>query len=304
MEIPKILEKKVLRCFGLEGRVWLDKLPSLVEACINKWNLTDCELSPVISFNYICFANSPQYGEVALKVGIPHFDLNTEMTAIRLYNGRNICRCYDFDADWGAMLLERFRPGFDLTSVAGSPERIGIAAKLVSALPIVLEHSHGLPKWSDLALRTFSKLRCNNRVEERMLNLVDIAEEKIYALENSGRKLVLLHGDLNHWNILMANAGWQAIDPKGQIGVAGMEAGRFILNELEIAAPDDPVKLMDEITSVFSKEMGEPRHIIALCAFLDKALSTSWKFEEHEQRDLTADVAECQFLLDYYLSLL
>lgn len=94
-----------------------------------------------------------------------------------------------------------------------------------------------------------------------------------------------------------------AIDPKGQAGVACMEAGRFIINELEIAKRENPVSLMDEMTAVFSEKLGEPRAVIALVAFLDKVMGTSWKFEEHEPRDLTEDVNECEFLYQYYANL-
>ena len=305
MHIPTILEKKILRCFGPAGQHWLNTLPSLVAGCIDKWDLTDCETSEVISFNYVCFAVSPDYGEVALKIGVPHLDLNTEMISINLYAGNNICKCHDQDAGLGAMLLERISPGYDLTRLTDSSERIRAAAQLISNLPVPVKHNHGLPSWSDLAQNTFGKLRTENPAEHQMLNLVDIAEDLISGLESSGRPKVLLHGDLNHWNILMDKGGlWKAIDPKGQIGVACMESGRFILNELEIAAPIAPKNLMDQLTAEFSEALAEPRHIIALCAFLDKALGTSWKFDEHEKRDLSADVEECQFLLDYYKSLL
>lgn len=301
MEIPQILKNKINRGFGPRGQQWLDELPGIVEKCIDKWDLTQCRESEIMSYNYVCFADSPDFGQVALKVGIPHFDLHTEMTAIQLYAGRNICRCHAQDKELSAMLLERIRPGFDLTMVANSQERVQIAADLVAHLPLPLSRDCGLPLWSDLARKTFGKLRAGGTCGEGMLRLTEKAEELILELENSGRPRVLLHGDLNHWNILKAGDGqWKAIDPKGQVGVACMEAGRFMLNELEIAAPKSPTQLMDNMTAVISEKMGEPRWVLALTAFLDKALSTSWKFEEHQVRNLSADVAECEFLHNYY----
>ena len=201
------------------------------------------------------------------------------------------------------MLLERIRPGHDLTTIASSSERIAIAARLTSQLPLPILDSHGLPRWSVLARRTFGKLQASNTGGEQMLKLTERAEELICQLETSGRQPVLLHGDLNHWNILQDIHGqWKAIDPKGQVGVTCMEAGRFILNELDIAQPQNSRQLLDQITSVFAPAFREPEHIIALCAFLDKALNTSWKFEEHEVRDCAGDVAQLQFIYDYYLT--
>jgi len=302
MQIPHMLRKKITGGFGPRGEKWLDKLPLLVEDCIRRWNLTDCVESSVISYNYVCFANSPEYGAVALKVGIPHLDLTAEMTAIKLYDGKNICQCYEQDPDLGAMLLERIQPGYDLTSVKSSSQRIKLAADVVAALPMEVSSAHDLPSWSDLAARTFGRLKEQSQAQ-KMLGLAAQAEELLRELEDSGRKRVLLHGDLNHYNILKSAEGWMAIDPKGQIGVTCMEAGRFMLNELEIAAPRDPVGLMNEMTAAFSEKLKEPRSIIALVAFLDKALSTSWKFEGFGPRDLTEDVEECGLLLRYYRSI-
>lgn len=304
MQIPDILRKKVVRCFGPQGEQWLRELPLLFQDCVEKWRLTDIQVSPILSFNYVCFGRSPEYGDVALKIGVPlDGELQTEMTAINLYQGRNICRCYDLDESLGAMLLERIRPGHDLTTIASSSERTAIAARLISQLPLPILDSHGLPRWSGLARRTFGKLRASNNGGAQMLQLTERAEELICQLETSGRPPVLLHGDLNHWNILLDSHGhWKAIDPKGQVGVACMEAGRFILNELDIAQPQNPGQLLDQITKAFAQAFREPRHIIALSAFLDKALGTSWKFEEHEVWDRSGDVAELQFFYDYYLA--
>ena len=301
MQIPATLVKKVVRCFGPEGESWLERLPHLYEACLSKWRLTNIQISSVISFNYVCFATSPDYGEVALKIGVPHNELFTEITALNIYEGRSICKCFAYDLELGAMLLERIKPGRDLTSLLSSDERLQAASRLVAQLPVPLQRGHVLPLWSDLAQRTFGKLRVQNSAGPQMTALVNLAEEMIQQLENSGRPLVLLHGDLNHWNILLDQDGqWKAIDPKGQVGVAAMETSRFILNELDISAPTAPAQLLSHMTEAFAKELKEPQHIIAQCAFLDKALSTSWKFEEHQKRDLTADVEECKFYLDFY----
>ena len=250
MHIPDILRSQILRTFGPQGGEWLDRLPAIIEECTAQWQLTACVNSEIMSYNYVGFAQSREYGQVALKIGFPHFDLNTEMVAIKLYNGRNICQCYEQDEGRSAMLLERLTPGYDLTTVANSRERIGIAAELAAALPLPLEGT-GLPSWSELAQKTFTKLRVQINAGERMFRLLDLAERKLGELENSGRARVLLHGDLNHWNILKDCNGWKAIDPKGQAGVACMEVGRFMLNELEIAASNNPTELMDEMTAVY-----------------------------------------------------
>lgn len=130
-----------------------------------------------------------------------------------------------------------------------------------------------------------------------MLSLVDAAEGMLGEIETPDRPLVLLHGDLNHWNTLRAGDGWKAIDPKGAVGVRCLEAGRYIINELDLLSPAKRQPGLDGMTSTIGAEMGEPPHAIAACAFYDSVLSTCWSFEEHERRDLSAQVDRCAFLL-------
>ncbi len=306
LEIPPVLRRKVLRFFGQEGEAWLKRLPALFAACIDKWKLTGCMVSPVISINYLCFARSPDFGEVALKIGIPDTELFTEIEALTRYRGRQICNCFDHDPQLGAMLLERIIPGDDLTTVQDPIERTYIAARLAAVLPIALSSAetgagYRLPRVSEWAARAFARIRRENIAGPRMLFLVDAAEELLGEIEAPDRPLVLLHGDLNHWNILRdGDGGWRAIDPKGAIGVRCLEAARYMINEIELLERYQWELALDRMVSVIGAEMGEPRHIVAACAFFDSALSTCWSFEEHERRDLTAHVDRCGFFLDEY----
>lgn len=294
--IPDILEKKVKRCFGPKGHKWLEQLPGLLAACSSKWNLTEVAPSPVMSFNLVCFAQSPAYGPVVLKIGVPHLDLFTEMEALRIYGGRNICKIFDWDAELGAMLLERVMPGEDLLTIKNSSERIKVAATLAAALPLpVTEHS--LPTLAELMDEAFARQRREQTGGKKMLELIDAAQN-LYRQLAADRPQLLLHGDLNHWNILSNNGRWQAIDPKGIIGPACMEPARFMLNELELSGRE-PLACLDEMTAILSNKLGEHPRIVATAAFLDAVLSTCWTLEEHQQRDRTEEIERCCLLHRY-----
>ena len=301
MKIPSILKKKVIRCFGPRGKQWLHKLPQLFERCVEQWNLTRCRNSPVMSHSYVCFAHSPDYGDVALKIAVPHNELFTEMTALSVYPGENICCLYESSQELGAMLLEKISPGGDLTTLPDRSQRIDVAADLVSRLPVRLKKSCHLPLLPQLAKKTFARLQKEHPEEAQLLGFVHKAEKLISDLYCSPRPRVLLHGDLNHWNILEdGQNGWRAIDPKGQEGVACMEAARFMINELDMASADKWSDCLEQMTAVFSCRLNEPESIINLCAFVDNVVSTCWKFEEHIQRDLTPDVQQCASLWKHY----
>ncbi|MFZ5828390.1 MAG: aminoglycoside phosphotransferase family protein, partial [Bacillota bacterium] len=111
----------------------------------------------------------------------------------------------------------------------------------------------------------------------------------------------LLHGDLHHKNILRdRQGGWRAIDPKGIAGVAVMETARFIQNELDLVAPDEVPAALDHMTSLFAAELGQPKRMVALCAFVDKVLSTVWGIEEnYTEAQLAACMSQCDLFLEH-----
>jgi len=137
-----------------------------------------------------------------------------------------------------------------------------------------------------------------------MLRLVDSAEALLGEIERPGDPLYVLHGDLNHWNMLEDSSGaWRAIDPKGVVTVRAMEAGRFVINELDFLPASSWQSRLGSIAGVLGGAFGEPPHRIALCAFFDQVLSTSWSYEEYVRRDLSSDLKQAETLLAAYRAL-
>ena len=180
MIIPDYFKKKITIVFEDKGEKWLADLPEIFEKCIDKWDLTDLKISQDLSFNYVCFAKSPEFGDVALKIGVPYPELYTEMEALTLYNGGDICLCYDLDRELGALLLERILPGGDLNTVEDQTTKVEIAAELMANLPIEIEENEKLPSYSDWIERGFKTARMKREeMGEELLTLVDRAE-KLY----------------------------------------------------------------------------------------------------------------------------
>ena len=288
--IPASLRQKVLRVFGPPAGQWLENLPGLLDACIQKWNLHDCSPSPIMSHNMICFASSPEFGDVVLKIGFPHRELYTEKDALALFSGRNICQIFAWDESLGAMLLERISPGRDLTTLNNKDQRVSAAAILAAELPVQVPESHNFPLFSELISRAFKRQRQEGAYPE-MLQYMDAAQQA-YARLSAGRPQVLLHGDLNHWNILSHNGQWKAIDPKGIIGPACMEPARFMQNQLRISSWQE----LHELAAAMGAAIGEPPSVAIDAVFVDTVLGTCWSMEEHQQKDRSSDVALCGFL--------
>jgi streptomycin 6-kinase len=301
MQIPESFDDNVKRIFGEKGVAWRKNLPQLLEVCMKKWNLSNCRLSKHLSMNLICFAESLEYGEVALKVGVPHADLFTEMKALSFYAGRQICKCYDYDIELGAMVLEKVDPGVQLKDLSDSVERINIGSDVISRLPIFIEDTEEFPIYAKWVEKAFKRAREENKVGEKMLYYIDEAEIIFKEIENSDKRRVLLHGDLHHENILQDKDGsWKAIDPKGVIGPMSMEAARFIENEFSFVVPEERLRSLDKMTTIFSDKLGTSKRMIAACSFVLMVLSICWCFEDYSQSEkLYEDIKDCQVYLDY-----
>jgi streptomycin 6-kinase len=301
LHLPPAFRERIQRAFGKEGTAWLEQLPQILALCQDRWRLTDLRLSGKLSYNLICFAQSPAYRSVALKIGVPHPELFTEMKALWLYAGRGICACYDADAELGALLLERIMPGSDLTQVVDNEERFRIAAGLMATLPVPHMDDKGLPSYADWISRAFARARAETGAGSELLSLVDIAERFFREIDTPDRPRVLLHGDLHHKNILQdRQGGWKAIDPKGVIGPSFLEAARFMQNEFGMGARENRLARLDQMTSIFAEHLGEPKQLLAKCAFVDKVLATCWSAEENpDPAELQGAVEECQALLRY-----
>ena len=82
----------VLSIFGEKGHVWLDELPSVLSQCRTRFGLKTGKPSPLLSINYIEFAETNHGKPVVLKVGVPHPELYTEMEALKYYDGRGVVK--------------------------------------------------------------------------------------------------------------------------------------------------------------------------------------------------------------------
>lgn len=282
MIIPQALHDKILRVFGDRGAWWLCHAPALADKAIERWRLSDVTLSPVLSHNLICFATSPQYGPVALKMGVPHDELFREMEALRAYGGGLACRLFEVRRDLAAMLLERISPGTDLWQVASRGERLRVLGSLMVRLPIPASSVTGIPRHSEVTERTFLRLRDDGDMDETLAGLLEaaaLAERQLHA--DSRSYDILLHGDLNHWNILLDGSGtWRIIDPHGFIGPAVLDAGRFIHNEMTHSSCSCTDEELNGMVTSLASDLGTEKSHIASAALIDAVLSTCWNIEE------------------------
>lgn len=283
-ELPGDFKKSVLRIFGDSGRDWIPRFPGILEQCRERWRLILGAPVEDLSINYVTFAVTETGEEVVLKVGVPHREMETEIEALRIYDGKRMVRCLDADLRLGAMLLKRITPGRMLKDLRDNRQEAKIAAGLMRELPVPEPAKHSLPAFAQWTERAFRRARgaCGPGGSPLPVELLDQAEQVFRGIQDSSRKAALLHGDLHHENILYdEERGWTAIDPKGVIGDPCLEVGRYLHNQL----PGDmslreKKRRIDERVEILSSELGESEQRIRSCGFVDLVLALCWSVEE------------------------
>jgi streptomycin 6-kinase len=186
-----------------------------------EWGL---ELGPAFALSNYSFVASAG-NDAVLKVTPPEDDeSNEEADALELWNGEGAVRLLRWDRTRRALLLERARPGTDIsqlpedeaTSIAIS---VGLRLWRPAREPFRWIGDH-VPRWLDRAERSDQEGR----------DLIPLARE-LYASLDVGRD-VLVHGDLHHHNILRSGERHLAIDAKAMLGEPEYDVPSFLRNPL------------------------------------------------------------------------
>jgi streptomycin 6-kinase len=100
-----------------EGRAWLERLPRILEECLQRWRL---ELGSPFAYAYASLAlpaRLPDGNEAVLKICFPHRESEHEGDALAAWDGNGAVRLLAQDRERWALLLERCRPGTRLGEI-------------------------------------------------------------------------------------------------------------------------------------------------------------------------------------------
>ena len=152
---------------------------------------------------------------------------------LNAFNGQGVVRCDDYID--GAVLLERLIPGTCLAELplnGKDEEATEILADVVSRMSHPPGSLDGVPTVQDWGKGFQDYLASANNQIPR--DLVEEARCLYSSLCASQTSAVLLHGDLQHYNVLFDHSrGWTAIDPKGVVGEIEYEVGASLRNPIE-----------------------------------------------------------------------
>ena len=121
-------------------------------------------------------------------------------------------------------------------------------------------------------------------------SLVDDARARFASLASSQRRPRLLHGDLQHYNILFdTNRGWLAIDPKGVVGEVEYEVGAVLRNPAEspdlFASAETVARRVSQLSELLGIDPGRTLE----WGYVQAVLSAIWCLEDGHE--VTADSA-------------
>ena len=251
---------------------WIDELPSIVDACAERWSLTLGEPWT----NSIASLTMParRGGEaVVLKIGIPDREGEHEGEALRRVGGDGAVLLLDEAPMHRALLLERCLPGTPLTDEdpdAALEVLVGLLPRLW--IPAGEPFRPLADEVADLTLEMREHWERTGRTVER--RLIDAAIEAFEFLAPTQGERVLVNQDLHADNVLAAEREpWLLIDPKPlvgerEFGVASIVRGRELGH-----SRDAVLRRLDRVTA----ELGLDRERARLWSM---AHTVSWGFDD------------------------
>src|SRR5262245_16264851 len=220
--------------------------------------------------------------QLALKIIKQRGDEWTSGAIVRAFDGRGVVHVHEFDD--GVLLLDLLSPGHSLASVTtpGDDESATfIIADVIRRMqgtpappgcPDVMDWYPGFDRYLTSGDQRFPR------------PLIEDARARFASLASSERRTRLLHGDLQHYNILFDSAqGWLAIDPKGVIGEVEYEVGAMLRNP--VGRPELFVSA-ETVTRRVTRLSGlldiDPRRTLEW-GYVQAVLSAVWSVEDgHE----------------------
>ena len=273
----------ILELYGEQGAEWLRDLPEMIVNYEQRWAI-QVQQPFDLSYNYVAPAVRAGGTPVVFKAGVPHPELFSEMSALRIFDGRGIARLLEADEEHGVMLLERVFPGTMLADLEDDEQATSIAVQVMRQLWQPAPKVHAFPTVADWA-SGLSRIKGHYAGGTGPFppGMVDRAEKLFAELICTMGEQVLLHGDFHHYNILAADRQpWLAIDPKGVIGEAEYELGALLRNPWDrMISEPHPARLLRRRIDQLSDELGFDRERIAAWSFATQVLSCWWLVEDH-----------------------
>jgi len=220
---------------------------------------------------------------------------------VRAFDRKGVVDVYEHIP--GAMLLEQLMPGTPLVRVAldrSDDEATEILADVIqrmspSRIPpncaTVADWATGFARYAASGDR---------QIPTALVERAGELYEQLCATQQTTR---LLHGDLQHYNVLWdQRRGWIAIDPKGVVGELEYEIGAFIRNPMERPELLASLPIVERRLDYFARALNLNCARALSWTFAQAVLSAIWSVEDGFAVDATNSAIQVANVLAPMLS--
>jgi streptomycin 6-kinase len=302
--LPEDFVQLMRDVYGTEAaNAWFQRLPSFLEECAERWQLKLLPPFENLSFHYVAPAIRADGTPVILKTSEFSDEFEHGLAALRLFDGRGIARLLEFDEEKKVMLLERLQPGTMLEELVPEQDEqaTSILASVMRQLWRPAPTKHTFPTVEQLG-QGLTQLRAHyaGGYGPFPARLVDEAIDLFATLSASAPRIMLLHGDLQHHNILRSGDTWLAIDPKGVVGDPGYEVGASFYNPMpRILEVPDLERMLARRVAQLSEELGMERARIRSWG-LAQCMLNAWNMVANNQLSMNPQgILRCAEILSH-----
>lgn len=216
---------------------------------------------------------------VVLKITKNTCDESHSGKVLRAFAGDGAVRVYESETD--AVLMERLEPGELLVEMVkrGEDEE---ATRILADVIRKLSHRDAPPESPTVADwgRGFDRY-VESGDQQIPRELVLDARDLFQELTSTQRTTMLLHGDLQHYNVLFDNErGWVAIDPKGVVGELEYELGALLRNPVELPELYTNPAIFNRRLEILTDLLGLDHSRARNWSFAQSVLSQIWGIED------------------------
>jgi len=180
----------------------------------------------------------------------------------------------------GAVLLERLEPGGALSRLVHEgrdDEATDIIASIAAQDP-----PHAPPAVTPRADRWIASFERYETSDDQQIDrpLVAAGRRRYEELCRTQTTHRLVHGDLQHENVLSSARGWVAIDPKGVLAERAFEAGAFLRNPNGILELMRDESIVNRRAERFARALRLDAGRVLEWGFAQAVLSLIWSRED------------------------
>lgn len=272
-----------IKAKGEMGVKWLKEIPQIIKQLEKDWEIKVGKPFDLY-FNYAVSATRNDGASVVLKIVFPDDkQFQSEVDALKVFNGESCVTLLEVDSEHFTMLLEKAEPGVALDPWKDDNEATKVIASVIKKLAKPVPQQHHFTDVKDFAkdISNFKqKYKESNPLPEY---LIDKAEELIKHLIDTSTSVVVNHGDLHHGNILSAEREpWLAIDPKGIVAEPTFETGSMLRNPYpELANKPDIDEILTNRIRILAEELELDPIRIQQWGLVQAILGAIWRVEDY-----------------------